>query len=318
MSNDFRPNSWNEYIGQEKIIKNLKIYIEAAVKQNRVLDPIIFSGPSGMGKTSLAYLLSKILKTKIHIVNGPSLQKPSDLISILTSIKEKQILFIDEIHSVSKEIMEVLYPVLEENKLSIIIGKEYNSKIVNIKLPNFSIITATTEINRLPFPFLNRFPIQFELEGYNQQDLIKIITNTFKKLNDITIETKEAEVIARYSKLVPRVANNLVKRIYDFLITEKIKDLSEKSLEYVFNQMGLYEFGLNEKDIDYLKALKENITLSLDSLAQIINVPSQTILNNIEPIFLKEKLIIKTGRGRQITNRGKDYLEKNKKTIYLS
>ncbi|AVN63801.1 Holliday junction branch migration DNA helicase RuvB [Mesoplasma florum] len=311
MSNNFRPSKWSEYIGQEKAIKNLKICIESSIKQNKVLDPIIFSGPSGMGKTSLAYLLSKILKTKIHIVNGPSLQRPSDLISVLTSIKENQILFIDEVHSVSKDIMEVLYPVLEENKLSIIIGKEYNSKIVNIKLPNFTIITATTEINKLPFPFLNRFLIQFELEGYNHDDLTKIIINTFNKL-EYKIEIEQAKIIAKFSRLVPRVAINLVKRIYDFLITEKIKDLSEKNLIWVFKQMGLYEYGLNEKDLDYLFTLLENNTLSLDSLAQIINVPNQTILNNMEPIFLKERLIIKTGRGRQLTNKGKIYLEKNK------
>ncbi|ATZ21670.1 Holliday junction branch migration DNA helicase RuvB [Mesoplasma tabanidae] len=311
MSKDFRPSKWSEYIGQEKVIKNLKICIESAIKQDKVLDPIIFSGPSGMGKTSLAYLLSKVLKTKIHIVNGPSLQKPSDLISVLTSIKERQILFIDEIHSVSKDIMEILYPVLEENKLSIIIGKEYNSKIVNIKLPNFTIITATTEINRLPFPFLNRFPIQFELERYNQDDLTKIIINTFNKL-DQKILIDDAKIIAKYSRLVPRVAINLVKRIYDFLITEKIKDLSGDNLIWVFKQMGLYEYGLNEKDLDYLLTLSENNILSLDSLAQIINVPNQTILNNMEPIFLKERLIVKTGRGRQITIKGKQYLEKNK------
>nr|WP_198407636.1 Holliday junction DNA helicase RuvB C-terminal domain-containing protein [Mesoplasma melaleucae] len=207
--------------------------------------------------------------------------------------------------------MEILYSVLEENKLSIIIGKEYNSKIVNIKLPNFTIITATTEINRLPFPFLNRFPIQFELEVYNHEDLTKIIINSFNKLNQ-TIETEDARLIAKYSRLVPKVAINLVKRIYDFLITEKFKNLSSKNLLWVFKEMGLYEYGLNEKDFQYLKVLLENNVLSLDSLAQMINVPNQTILNNMQPIFLKVRFVIKTGRERQITTKGEQYLEKNK------
>lgn len=127
-----------------------------------------------------------------------------------------------------------------------------------------------------------------------------------------SIETEDAKLIAKYSRLVPKVAINLVKRIYDFLITEKIKTLSSKNLLWVFKEMGLCEYGLNEKDLQYLNVLFENNVLSLDSLAQIINVPNQTILNNMEPVFLKERLVIKTGRGRQITTKGKQYLEKNK------
>lgn len=134
---------------------------------------------------------------------------------------------------------------------------------------------------------MNRFPIQFELEGYNHEDLKKIIVNTFNKLNQ-NIKIEDARVIAKYSRLVPRVAINLVKRIYDFLVIEKISDLSAKNLLWIFKQMGLYEFGLNEKDLDYLQTLAENSILSLDSLAQIINVSNQTILNNMEPIFFKK------------------------------
>ncbi|WP_339020134.1 AAA family ATPase [Spiroplasma endosymbiont of Atherix ibis] len=182
-TNIFRSSCLEEFIGQKNVISNLNVFVQYANKRNKSLDHILIHGSSGLGKTSLGYLVSKIMQKKIYVLNGPSLQKPSDIISPLTSLKENEILFIDEIHSVSKEVFEVLYPVLEDNKLNIIIGKEYNSKIVNIKIPNFTLIGATTELNKLTNTFVNRFPICFHFQHYSDFEIFQILKINSKKLN---------------------------------------------------------------------------------------------------------------------------------------
>jgi Holliday junction DNA helicase RuvB len=155
------------------------------------------------------------MKAKLHILNGPSIQKPSDLIAILSAIKVSDILFIDEIHAVSKEILEILYPVLEDNKLSLIIGKEYNSKIVNVALPQFTVIVATTEVHRLPYPLINRFPINFQILDYSPNELAQIVKNASTKI-DLPLNSLTCKLVASYCRNTPRVAINLVNRIKDF------------------------------------------------------------------------------------------------------
>ncbi|PPE04462.1 Holliday junction DNA helicase RuvB [Entomoplasma ellychniae] len=310
MNKSFRPEKWEDFLGQSYIINSLKIYTQASVTNKKSLDNILISGPSGMGKTSLAYLIAKVLKVKIHIINGPNLAKPSDLISIITAIKENEVLFIDEIHSVSKEILEVLYPVIEDSKISIIIGKDYNSKIVDIKLPNFTIVCATTQVDRLAHPFINRFAIYFQLSDYTKQELSQIVKMTAEKLN-IDISYESQLIIANHCRNTPRIIINLIKRINDYYTTNQINDFSPKSIYYVFRQMQIYEFGLYEKDFEYLKKLKEHKCLGVDYIGQMINVPSATIINNIEPILIKEKLITRTIKGRILTNKGIEYLNKN-------
>lgn len=310
MANVFRPEKFEDFLGQESIINSLKVYTKSALQQNTHLDNVLISGPSGMGKTSMAYLIAKVLKTKLHIVNGPNLTKPSDLISIITAIKENEILFVDEVHSINKEILEVLYPVLEDNKLSIIIGKEYNAKIVNVKLPSFTIVVATTEVNKLPFPFINRFPIYFQLSHYSHDDLTKIVDKTAKRLN-ISIPLKSQQLIASHCRNTPRVIINLIKRINDYLLTNEIKDFKVESIKYVFYKMQIYEFGLYEKDFEYLTKLNEYKCLGVENMSQMINLPVPTIINNIEPILIKEKLIMRTIKGRVLTSTGVKYLQKN-------
>ena len=245
-----------------------------------------------MGKTSLAYLLSHILGTKLHYLNGPNLQKPSDLVSVLSFIKEKEILFIDEIHAVSKEILEILYPVLEDNGLNVIIGKDYNSKIVNLKLPNFTMIGATTEINKIPLPFLNRFPIRLELEPYSLIELQKIILNNANHLN-LHLTEKAAVLIASYARETPRIGINLLKRIDDFRIVKNYPTITPSLLLKIFQQMQLHPLGLN-------------------NLAQFLNLSPEHILNFTEPLLLKHELILRTAKGRKLTKKGFEYLEKIK------
>lgn len=307
MSNEFRPDDFEGYIGQENVIANLKIIIESAKLRNKNIDHILLHGPSGIGKTSLAYLISKVMKKKIIILNGTSLQKPSDIISPLTSIKENEFIFIDEIHSVSKEVMEVLYPVIEDNKMSIIIGKDYNSKVVNVKLPPFTIICATTQINKLPQPFLNRFPINFHLSKYKESEIAQIISKNSLKLN-LKLNDQIALYMAGFTKLNPRISVNLLKRIYDYYLIENPIELNIEYLNDVLTKMNIYKFGLTNLDINYLNILKFRKIVGVESINQILDSTISTIINNIEPNLIKNNLIKKTFRGRELTEFGKEYL----------
>ncbi|AGJ90746.1 Holliday junction branch migration DNA helicase RuvB [Mycoplasma putrefaciens] len=304
----FRPETWDEYIGQDHIISNLKIFLASAKKQNKVVDHIFLYGPSGYGKTSLAFLLSKQLKTQIRILNGPSLQKSSDIISVLTSIKEKDIIFIDEIHAVNKEILEIIYPTLEENKLNIIIGKDYNSKVVNIELPKFTMIVATTEINKIPIPLLNRFPISFTLEEYDLKDMSKIVELYCKKLN-LKLEECLYSYIANHCRQTPRIAINLIKRINDHIVVDNPKTIDINYIDNVFNKLGIFKLGLTVTEIKYLKIISKNKVMGLENISHLLNTTPMIISNNIEPFLIRQNLIIRTFKGREITLKGYEYIK---------
>ncbi|AUM62644.1 Holliday junction branch migration DNA helicase RuvB [Spiroplasma monobiae] len=309
-NNIFRPSCLDEFIGQKNIIDNLNVFVQSAKKRQKNLDHILIYGASGLGKTSLGLLVSKIMNKKIYILNGPSLQKPSDIISPLTAIKENEILFIDEIHSVSKEVFEILYPVLEDNKLNIIIGKDYNSKVVNIKIPNFSLIGATTEINKLATPFINRFPISFHFRHYNEIEISEIIKINCKKLN-VNLKEEVINFISKFCQNTPRIAINLLKRIYDYIIISDIKELNINLIKDIFNKMEIYDSGLNSQEVLYLKLVNEHNYLGIETIQQVLGLSQQIIIKNIEPILIRNFLIEKTIKGRRITSKGKEWLKNN-------
>ncbi|AUB31538.1 Holliday junction branch migration DNA helicase RuvB [Spiroplasma floricola] len=309
-TNIFRPNCLEEFIGQKNVVSNLNVFVQSANKRDKSLDHILIHGPSGLGKTSLGYLVSKIMKKKIYVLNGPSLQKPSDIISPLTSLKENEILFIDEIHSVSKEVFEVLYPVLEDNKLNIIIGKEYNSKVVNIKIPNFTLIGATTELNKLTTPFINRFPISFHFQHYSDFEIFQILKINSKKLN-INLNDEIFKYISKFCQNTPRVAINLLKRIYDYIIILDNKNIDINLIKDIFKKLEIYDSGLNSQEVSYLKLLNKYNYLGIETIQQMLGLQQQIIIKNIEPLLIRNFLIEKTTKGRKITAKGKEWIEKN-------
>ncbi|AKU79751.1 Holliday junction branch migration DNA helicase RuvB [Spiroplasma turonicum] len=308
-NNNLRPNCFDEYIGQKNIIENLKIFIESAIKRKDSLDHILLNGNSGLGKTSLAILIAKTMSKKIYTLNGTSLQKPSDIISPLTSLKEGEFLFIDEVHACSKEVFEVLYPVLEDGRINVIIGKEYNSKIINIKLANFTLIAATTEINKLSIPFINRFPINFNFKDYNDEEIAKIIEINIKKIN-INLNYKTINIISKYCKSNPRVAINLLKRLQDYIICDNVNIVDENTILKILNKLEIYKYGISSLEINYLKLLQNYKILGLEHIAQLLSLSQSIIVSNIEPILYKNSLIIKTPKGRKITSKGEIYLRK--------
>ncbi|QEH61831.1 Holliday junction DNA helicase RuvB [Spiroplasma chinense] len=305
--NENRPKNFEEFVGQSNIVENLKVYIHSAKVRKQRLDHMLFNGNSGLGKTSLAYLIANEIKSNILVLNGTSLQRASDIISPLTSLKDGDILFIDEIHAMSKEVFEVLYPVLEDNSLNVIVGKEYNSKVVNINLANFTFIGATTEINKLSEPFINRFPINFLFQSYTNNEIAKILKLNSIKMN-IDLKDEVIEFLSTHCKNNPRISINILKRIYDYIIFNNPLVIDIDYIKRVLVTLNIFQFGLNKRDIEYLKLLKDNNFIGIETLKQMLNVSISVILNHIEPTLLNEKLILKTLKGRTLTKKGLEYL----------
>ncbi|AGM25125.1 Holliday junction branch migration DNA helicase RuvB [Spiroplasma chrysopicola] len=308
----FRPTSWEEYIGQEDLKNNLKITITASQLENRAIDHILLSGPAGVGKTSLAYLIGVVLKTKTHILHGPNLQKPSDLICVLTLLKDFEVVFIDEIHAISKEVSELLYPVLEDNTLNLIIGKDYNSKNINITLPKFTLIGATTNLYHLSHPLIQRFPINLTMSNYNLSDLQQIIFNCAAQ-QAIRLGMPEAYFIAQHSRFNPRIAINLFKRIYDYALTTGSKIITIALIKVVFKNLQIYLGGISKLEINYLWIINNtfsNKPTGIELIAQVLNEPVLNITNSVEPLLLKLGFLQKTNRGRVITTKGQEFLQK--------
>ncbi|ASP28276.1 Holliday junction DNA helicase RuvB [Spiroplasma corruscae] len=311
--NNLRPKSFDEYIGQKNVVENLKIFIESAKKRCVSLDHIILNGNSGLGKTSLAYLIASTMNKKIFVLNGTSLQKPSDIISPLTSIKEGEFLFIDEVHACSKEVFEVLYPVLEDNRINVIIGKEYNSKIINVKINSFTLIVATTEINKLALPFINRFPINLNFKEYNANEIEKILNINANKMQ-MQLTDSNYKLLATYCKNNPRVAINLLKRIYDYLTMNNDQKINNDKLLEILKKLEIYKYGISQQEIDYLIILQRYNTLGLENISHLLSISQQLIITSIEPILYKNNLINKTPKGRIITQKGIEYLKNYNKT----
>ncbi len=300
-------NSLNDYIGQINIKNNLKVFINSAKIQRKKLDHIFLYGQSGMGKTTLAKLIAKELNTKIYLYYGNNFKKPSDLFSIFSKIKDKEILFIDEIHCLNSELEEYFFTILESQSLSITIGKEYNSKVVNIKLNNFTIIVATTEFHKINEQFFNRFPIFFALENYNKNDISKIISNCLKKLS-ISIDDDALNVFVEYTKENPRIANNLVKRIYDYYLVNNLNKITKNQLENIFIKLNISIDGINVVDKVYMNTLI-NGSQGIKTIQQLTNFPLNMILQKIEPHLLKNGYVLKTNKGRKLTEKGKLFLK---------
>ena len=303
-------DAWVEYQGQIRIITNLKMYVQSAMILQKPLDHTLIYGQSGMGKTTLAKIIAKVMNVKIHVLNGASLQKPSDIISVLTTLKPNEIIFIDEIHAISTQVSEILYPVLDEGKISLIIGQEYNAKNIQINLPPFTLITATTELEQLASPFLNRFPIYLGLDSYQSEEIGLIIVRYAQTIN-LPLNLTTAIFLGSYARKTPRIAINLTKRINDFYLTGKIKNLNDQAkLQQILHQLGFYEQGLTGDDLRYLQVLETSSPLGLENITQRLNIPWKMIKSMIEPYLIGEGYVIRTNKGRMLTAKGKALIKK--------
>jgi len=307
---NIRPGSFDEFIGQERIKANLKVFIEAALKRGEALDHVLFCGPPGLGKTTLAHIIAHSLKVDIRVTSGPVLERPGDLAAILTNLADRDILFIDEIHRLPRIAEEILYPAMEDYQLDIVIGQGPSARTVKLNLPRFTLVGATTRTGLLTSPLRDRFGVINRLEYYSPEELEEIITRS-AKIFQIDIDRDAASEIARRSRGTPRVANRLLRRVRDFADvkgTGRIeKDITIKAL----GAMEIDERGLDSMDRRLLLTIIKKFgggPVGVDTLAASIQEEKDTIEDVYEPFLLKEGLIERTSRGRMATRLSYEYL----------
>lgn len=305
-----RPSNWDDYIGQEKIKKNLRVFIDASRKRAEALDHILFYGPPGLGKTTLSYLISNEMSSNIKITAGPMIEKSGDLAAILTNLEEGDILFIDEIHRLNKMVEEILYPAMESGVLDIIIGKGPSARTIQLDLPPFTLIAATTRVALISSPLRSRFSGGvFRLEFYSNEEIVKIIENS-SKLLDASLETEALEEIAKRSRFTPRTANYFLKRCRDFAQVHK-KELDKKTVREALNMLSVDEIGLNASDRKFLEVLIGKFNggpVGLKTIAAAISEEEATVEEVIEPYLIQLGLLERSPRGRVATNKAYEHL----------
>lgn len=300
LENSLRPASLDEYIGQDKVKENMKIYIEAAKKRGEPLDHCLFYGPPGLGKTTISTIIANEMHSNIKITSGPAIEKPGDLAAILTNLSEYDVLFIDEIHRLSKSVEEILYPALEDFTLDIVIGKGPSSKSIRLDLPKFTLIGATTKAGSLTTPLRDRFGIIHRLELYSIEDLSTIVKRSSKILN-IEIEKEAAVEIARRSRGTPRIANRLLKRVRDYAMVLGNGKIDLKIAKHALNKLEIDELGLDEIDRKLLESMIIQYggrPVGIEALAVTIGEEVDTIEDVYEPYLIQIGFIARTLRGR--------------------
>lgn len=305
-----RPSRWDEYIGQENIKKNLQILLNAAKERAHPPEHLLFYGPPGLGKTTLAHLIAKETASQMRSTSGPAIEKVGDLASILTNLSPGDILFIDEIHRLNKSIEEVLYPAMESRSLDIIIGKGPSARTIQLELPAFTLIGATTKVAMLSSPLRSRFSGGvFKLEFYNPKEIMSILKRSADLLG-VSLSKEAEEAIAQRSRFTPRTANYLLKRARDYAQVQK-KDIDEKVVDEAFGLLGIDKAGLNKSDIALLRTIAEKFRggpVGLNTLAASLSEEEATIEEFHEPYLLQIGFIDRTPRGRVLTRHAYEHL----------
>ena len=300
LETSIRPRMLDEYIGQNKVKENMKIYIEAAKKRGEQLDHVLLYGPPGLGKTTLANIIANEMKSDIKVTSGPAIEKAGDLAALLTNMKENDVIFIDEIHRLNKSVEEILYPALEDFTLDIVIGKGPTAKSIRIDLPKFTLIGATTKAGSLSTPLRDRFGIVNRLELYDVDQLKQIVKRTAKIL-DVKIDEKSSEEIARRSRGTPRIANRLLKRVRDYAAVFSDNEITIKIAKIALNRLEIDDLGLDEIDRKILETMIEKYggkPVGIDALATTVGEEVDTIEDVYEPYLIQIGFIARTTRGR--------------------
>lgn len=309
-----RPVRLSEYIGQEDIKKQLEILISSARKRNQPLDHIILAGPPGLGKTTLANVIANEMEAQIKITSAPVIEKKGDIAGLLTSLKEGDILFIDEIHRLPPAFEEILYPAMEDFKLDIVIGgglgKKRHSKTITLNLNRFTLIGATTRVGMLSNPLLSRFGVVLTLDFYKEEELTAIVRRSASVMG-IDIEESACREIARHSRGTPRVANSILRRVYDFSLSHNLSRIEQDTVKQALALFSIKDYGIDPLTLKYLKVLVENFgggPVGLTTICSAMNEDRKTVEEVIEPFLMRIGFIRRTKGGRVAQDRAYDFL----------
>lgn len=303
IESSLRPKYLDDYIGQEKVKDNLRVFIEAAKQREESLDHVLLYGPPGLGKTTLASIVANEMKVNLKITSGPAIEKPGELAAILNNLSEHDVLFIDEIHRLNRQVEEVLYPAMEDFAIDVMIGKGAGARSIRLELPHFTLIGATTRAGMLTAPLRDRFGVVNRLEFYGIEELTEILERSAYVLG-ISLDHAGAEEIAKRSRGTPRLANRLLKRVRDFAEVEYQGEITYEIAKIALNRLEVDTLGLDETDRNLLKTMIEKFEgkpVGLDTLAAAIGEDPGTIEDVYEPYLIKNGFINRTPRGRMVT-----------------
>ena len=305
-----RPKTFSEYIGQEKVKDNLSIFIEGARRRGEHLDHVLLHGPPGLGKTTLAVIIANEMGSSLRKTSGPAIEKPKDLAALLTNLNENDVLFIDEIHRMTRAVEEILYPAMEDKQIDIIIGEGPTATSICLELKNFTLVGATTRAGQLSSPLRDRFGIDLKLDMYSHDEL-RIIVERSARILDIPIETEGATEIAARSRGTPRIVNRLLRRVRDFAQVTGNGIITKEAADDALNRLEIDNIGLDAVDRRILKSVIENYgggPVGLDTLAATINEEPITLEDVYEPFLLQQGFLTRTPRGRCVTRRAYEHL----------
>lgn len=308
---NIRPQTLDEYVGQDDLKSNLRIFIQAALQRHESLDHVLLYGPPGLGKTTLAYILANEMHSHVRTVSGPSIDKPGDLAAVLSVLEPGDILFIDEIHRLPKIVEEVLYPAMEDFCIDVMVGKDTEARSIRLDLPPFTLVGATTRAGDLSAPLRDRFGIVSKLNYYTQDQLESIVKRTARVLNT-EIDEEAAIEIAKRSRGTPRIANRLLRRIRDFAQVLNDGRITKEIADESLNRLHVDALGLDEVDIRYLRGIIERFDggpVGLESLANSISEEATTLEDVYEPYLIQIGFVNRTSRGRIATEKAYEHLK---------